>query len=167
MIKGKQERQLSSAGKTIKGLLEALSQAADLGHRSWWSVFSCELCNFCSWAFFPLPPSLNSPQQMSAEFKQSVLWHTYNTAAPVPKPRYLLNQDQHIRRGRNRLQYLRTVLAWGIHHGANLTAFSFFWPTHPCGGLIHIRCSLYCPLYLSSKSELDLLKQMFFTIVQS
>lgn len=45
--------------------------------------------------FFPPPPSLKSPQQMWAECQQSITWHTYSTAMPVPSPRYPLQQDQH------------------------------------------------------------------------
>lgn len=57
-----------------------------------------------------LPPSLPSPQRMSAESKQSLMWHTYSTAMPVPSP------------PGNEGKWLRTVLAWGIYHGANLIA---------------------------------------------
>lgn len=99
MIKGKQGRQLSSAGRSIKGFCEALW----VRHQIWdtelcGGSFLVSSCSFCSWAFFPFfppPPSLSSPQQTWAECQQSITWHTYSTAMPVLSPRYPLHQDQH------------------------------------------------------------------------
>lgn len=78
-----------------------MSQAADLGHTTWWRVFFCELQQLLLVGFFPFspPPPLTSPQQMSTTCKQSILWHTYDTAMPVPNPRHHLHQDQRTRKG--------------------------------------------------------------------
>lgn len=78
-----------------------MSHAADLGHRTWWRVFSSELLQLLLTGFFPFspPPSLSSPRQVSAKCKGSIMWHSYNTAMPVPNPRHFLYQDHGTREG--------------------------------------------------------------------
>lgn len=71
--------------------------------------------------FFPPPPSLRSPQQTWAECQQSIMWHTYSTALPVPSPKYPLHQDQHTREERS----ISSSWELGLH--GEFTMGKHFW----------------------------------------